>query len=125
MKFMPKMLLLCLFIISCKMTSNDDVIPKKKENILERTKWKTSGMNAYDPDSILDFHTGNDVTEYMLLSGKEITKHGTYKIRRNAIKIKWGKLTSESVSGVVIGKEMRLEDANGLKTTKYYKIKEY
>ena len=125
MKIIYKVLCLCLLITACKMAHNEKNAPKKKANILEHTKWRASGLGTYDPDSILDFHTNSHVIEYITLNGKETTIQGEYKVKSNTVKIKWNKLASGKVSGVIIGKEMRLEDRAGLKTTKYYKISEY
>ena len=125
MKIIYRMLLISLFFLSCKMTSNTDIIPKKKTNILECTKWKTSG--ASEGDSILDFHTSNSVTEYIFLDGKETAgRKGTYKVKnRIVVEIKWSKLISDTVSGTINDKTMELTEGNGLKKIKYYKIAEY
>lgn len=125
MKIIYRMLLISLFVFSCKMTPNEEVIPNKKTNILERTKWKSSGASG--GDSILDFHTSNSVTEYIFLSGKETAgRKGTYKVKnRIRVEIKWSKLISDNVSGIINDKTIELTEGNGLKKTKYYKIAEY
>lgn len=125
MKTVYKTLLLSLLLIACKTSYDKETIPPKKANILEHTKWKASGA---DIDSTLDFHTSKDVVEYITLHGKEIKgRQGTYKVKNKRVEIKWSKLPTDRSSGVIIGKEMRLDEKGklGVKTTKYYKISEY
>lgn len=126
MKVIYKALLLSLLLFACKMNQTESVTPKIKTNILERTKWKTQVDAVHGVDSTLDFHTSDGVKEYIVVNGKEVQgRQGTYKVKSRRVSIKWSKLVSDQVSGVIIENEMKLEDVKGLKTTKYYKIDEY
>ena len=122
MKAMYKVLLLSLLFFSCKISANEGDVPQKKVNILERTRWKSST----NEDSLLDFYTSKNVKEYIFLNGREITREGTYKLRgKVAIEIKWGKRKRDEVTGVITGKEMKLQTIGLKDSTTYYKIKEY
>ncbi|MGP1519939.1 MAG: hypothetical protein ACTTIZ_00285 [Treponema sp.] len=127
MKIIYKTLFLSLLFFACKMTSSEgNELPPKKTNTLEHTKWKAPGTVAFVPDIILDFQTDNTVREYIILSGKETKgREGSYKEKNKRVEIEWSKLISDKVSGVILRNVMTLEDAKGLKSTKYYKIGEY
>lgn len=127
MKVIYKMLLFSLLVASCKMPSNEEVKLEKKTNILEHTKWKASGASAYEGDIVLDFHTSDSVREYAFLNGVEtLVREGSYKMKGKArVKIKWGELVGDRVSGIINNKTMELKEEVSLKKTKYYKIGEY
>lgn len=121
------LLIIIMVCFSCKMKT-DDVLPEvpKKQNRLEKTQWKTSGSSGAEPDILLDFFTHVDVQEYITLkTGKNIkSRTGTYKLSSDGyLKIKWGKLKSDQADGCLREKELVVNEL--LKTTKYYKVKDY
>lgn len=126
MKIIYKVLLLSLLVASCKMSSNETIQPEKKANILEHTKWKSSGASASEGDSILDFYTSNKVREYIVLNGIEKQgRDGTYKVKdKSRVEIKLSKVKKDYFSGLINGKTMELTGLIGSKKI-YYKTAEY
>lgn len=132
MKYRTCLLFVPFFVvlISCKMSNKEsNLVPHKKANIMERTKWKHSSDMTGDPDIILDFYTDKQVQEYLILpDGTEIkANHGTYKVKnQRLIKIKWnkGKYSFENVTGEIEKNTLTIITEK-LNKKEYHKIKDY